>query len=189
MQVRYALERLFDDQDPAIVIDTIPAVLAWAPKKSRRPAIAFALITAADSPPSREEGTMALTWNLDALLARDPTVTQRAARMREGTSPHREHLTEVAGYGLALCAVSVLLPARRVVAWSRYVAPDLLFDVTPDALRGVEVAARSGGGASKLREIEREKTSALRADPIVAEAWLSLWCQRPGVGVTVQVKP
>lgn len=108
--------------------------------------------------------------------------------MRDGTSPHREHLAEVAGYGLSLCAISALLPGRRIVAWSRYAAPDLLFDVTPGALRGVEVAARSTGGASKLREIEAEKSGPLRDDPDVAEAWLSLWCHHPKLGWLLKVK-
>lgn len=188
MQVSYPLDRLFEDQDPTIVIDTIPAVLAWAPEKPRRRELGFSMTFSTNPKAPREEGALTVTWSLPPLLARDPGVAGRAARMREGTSPHREHLAEVAGYGLALCAISALLPGRRVVAWSRYAAPDLLFDATPGALRGVEVAARSAGGAAKLREVEAEKRPTLHDDPDVKEAWLSLWCQQPKLGWLLKVK-
>lgn len=108
---------------------------------------------------------------------------------------HREHLTETAAYGLALAAVSALLPGRRVVAYSFYAAPDLLFDATPDALRGVEVAGRTTGGTSALALVRDGddrtpgKIAGLLAAPGIAEAYLALWCARPRQGELSKVKP
>jgi hypothetical protein len=143
----------------------------------------------------KASGTLALTWDLAALAAHDPGVDAHARRLREGRSPHREHVTEVAAYGLALVAISVFLPGRRVVAWTRWSAPDILFDETPGALRGVEVAGRSQGGWSALRVVCDGSTTipgkraALRESADVAEAYLSLWCARPRVSMMLQVKP
>jgi hypothetical protein len=192
---RYALEQLYVDQPAELVCDTIPAVLAWVPAATRagsRQPFTFDLDIAMKD---RASATLGLGWSLEALAARDPLVEDRARRMREGRSPHREHVTEVAAYGLALVAISVLLPGRRVIAWNRWSAPDILFDETPGALRGVEVSGRSQGGRVALRVVcEGSKTipgkrAALRDSPDVAEAYLSLWCSRPRVSMMVQVKP
>jgi hypothetical protein len=59
-------------------------------------------------------------------------------RLRAKRSAQREHVTELAAYGLTFVAISLLVPGRRVVHMNMGVAPDLLFDVTPAALRGVE---------------------------------------------------
>lgn len=191
----YALEQLYADQSADIVCDTIPAVLAWVPgateARARQP-FAFDIEHVTRS---KLSGKLVLTWSLAALAARDPRVEERARRLGEGRSPHREHVTEVAAYGLALVAISVLLPGRRVVAWNRWSAPDMLFDETPGALRGVEVAGRSQGGWGALQVVcDGNKTSpgkraALRDSADVAEAHLSLWCARPRVSMMVQVKP
>jgi hypothetical protein len=188
VQVDYPLEQLFVDQDPALVIDAIPAVLAWAPAKQRKLGLKFDF-TFKKSATKPRVGAFSVGWKIPALEAHDPTVVARASRMREGTTPLREHLVEVAGYGLALCAISAMLPGRKVVGWSRYAAPDVLFDNTPGAIRGVEVAARSAGGAAKLRELESQKKPPLIEDADVAEAWLSLWSREPEVGWFVRVKP
>jgi hypothetical protein len=192
---RYALEQLYADQPAEFVCDTIPAVLAWVPSATTavsRPPFAFDLEVAVKS---RSSGRLLLDWNLAALASRDPLVEDRARRYREGRSPHREHVTEVAAYGLALVAISILLPGRRVVAWNRWSAPDILFDGTAGALRGVEVAGRTRGGLGALRIVcDGSKTSsgkraALRDSPDIAEAYLSLWCSQPRVSMMVQVKP
>lgn len=189
MRRRYALQHLFRDQEPAFVIDAVPAVLAWAPEGSESRGLRFKLAFADRTGAAQTDVAFSIHWRRDELELRDASVLSRAERMRKGQSPHREHLVEVAGYGVAMCAISALLPGRRVVGWSRYAAPDILFDATPDALRGVEVAARSGGGLSKLRELDAQKRPGLVDDPAVAEAWLSLWIAQPALGWFFQVKP
>lgn len=192
---RYALEQLYVDQPAEFVCDTIPAVLAWVPaatKAGSRQPFAFELEVAMKD---RASATLALGWSVAALAVWDPLVEDRARWLRDGRSPHREHVAEVAAYGLAMVAISVLFPGRRVVAWNRWSAPDILFDETPGALRGVEVAGRSQGGRGALRVVcEGSKTTpgkraALRDGPDVVEAYLSLWCSRPRVSMMVQVKP
>jgi hypothetical protein len=192
---RYALEQLYADQPAELVRDTIPAVLAWVPNSASAasgPPFTFDLEIAMKR---RSSATLALGWSLDALVARDPGVAECARRYRDGHSAHREHVPEVAAYGLALVAISVLLPGRRMIAWNRWCAPDILFDETPGALRGVEVAGRSQGGLRALRVVcDGTKTvpgkrANLRHSPDIVEAYLSLWCSQPRVSMMVQVKP
>lgn len=186
----YSVERLYDDQSPDFVIDAVPALLTWlggaeAPRSPRR----FAVEVGRGS----ERDVLTITWDLGQLSERDPALVDRVRRLRGG--PHREHVTEVAAYGLALVAISVFLPGRRVVAWSKYVAPDLLFDAAPNARRGVEVAGRTKGGWAALRTVrdgsrkQPGKAGQLRDDPEIAEAWLSLWCGAPAVAMMVKIKP
>jgi hypothetical protein len=47
-------------------------------------------------------------------------------------------------------AISALMPGRRVKTMNKGFAPDILLDVTPNALRGVETAGRTKGGRSEL---------------------------------------
>jgi hypothetical protein len=205
----YALEDLYIHQDRDLVAETIPAVLAWLNYTTVALPVRFQI-----SVPSTGPGpvVLALTWDLTALEHQDPGVKQRAYRLLTGRSPQREHVAELAGYGLAMVAISILLPARRVVEYRRGLAPDLLLDNTPGALRGIEVAARKSGGFSALRTIRmgtparftkpsrgrkrrrkrraiKGKASQLRAMQDVTEAHLSLWCCTPQVSEFVQVKP
>lgn len=76
-----------------------------------------------------------------------------ARLLREGRSAQREHVTQLAAYDLAFVAISVLMPGRRVLLMQQGVAPDLLFDTTPGALRGVEVAGRATGGRAALATV------------------------------------
>ncbi|MBN1610145.1 MAG: hypothetical protein JW940_26195 [Polyangiaceae bacterium] len=89
----------------------------------------------------------------------------------------------------------MLLPGRRAVGWSRWVAPDILLDDTPGAVRGVEVAGRSKGGLHALRLILEGRPGAtgkrqdLAARPDLVEAYVSLWCATPAVSLWAQVEP
>lgn len=81
------------------------------------------------------------------------------------------------------------------------VAPDILFDVTPAALRGVETAGRSTGGQSALKVVRNGspatktkpatpgKASKLAARPDLVEVHLSLWCASPRISIMEQLKP
>lgn len=109
--------------------------------------------------------------------------------MRSGRTAQREHVVELAGYGLALVAISALLPGERVVDMERFRAPDLLLDNTPGRLRGVEVAARSTGGAGALTGMRNEKIALILPRTDVVELRLSLWCGDPRMGVFAKVKP
>lgn len=199
----YSLERLFVDQDRDLVIDSIAAVLAWVPgtirRKVTKPFVfpldhAQAGVTAAHS--------LDLTWDDNALEALDPGVTARADRLRGGRTVQREHVTELAAYGLAFVAVSALMPGRRVTAMMMGAAPDFLFDVTPGALRGVEVAGRESGGRRALLAVRdgtkptvrnpsgtQGKAQQLLARIDVAEVHLSLWCASARLGIMEQLRP
>lgn len=186
----YALEQLYVDQDHDWVTDTIPAVLAWVPViHGPRPPFIFALDHAASSTHKPRRVELELQWNLDALAAHDPTLRDRARRMRTGRTTQREHVPELAAYGLALVAISVLLPGQRVVDMEQLRAPDILLDMTPGAYRGVEVVARSSGGWGALHAAHKEKVSLLTSKPHVVEAHLSLWCAWPRVAEFCMVKP
>lgn len=184
----YSLERLYFDQHRDFVIDTIPALLSWiAPSARATQPIAFEVA----STPSvkRQSELLKLSWKMDALVDQDATLQERARRLRRGTSAQREHVVELAAYGLALVAISVWLPGRRVVGWSKHSTPDMLLDASPGALRGVEVAGRSKGGLAALITALAEKRSALERMSDVKEAHVSLWCGSPRVSLFVQVKP
>jgi hypothetical protein len=192
----YALEKLYDDQLPDLVVDTIPALLAWLPASEGKeePAAAYRVRLGRRSRRIVEE-VLALSWNAAALVARDPGMVARTRRMREGMSAQREHVTELAAYALALVGISVWMPGRRAVAWSKRTRPDLLLDETPGSLRGVEVAGRTSGGLGALRVVlegskkKRGKRAELLELPDVVEAHVSLWCGRPAVAMIEQVKP
>jgi hypothetical protein len=208
---RYALEDVYVDQDPDLVVDSVPALLAWLNymnvKQPVRVSVAAPSVNAAPI-------ILELTWNLVSLAAKDANVTSRADRMIAGRTSQREHVTELAAYLLAMVAISIFLPGQRVRDFRRGAAPDLLLDATPGALRGVEVAGRKGGGFSKLRTVRLGtparaarrskrngkrsakrraavpgKAAQLQAMSDVVEAHLSLWCASPLVSEFICVKP
>jgi hypothetical protein len=188
--VPYALERLYQDQDHDWVADAIPAVLAWVPVDgARRQPYLFEVDHVAASRGPAKRLTLAIRWSVDALEAYDPGLRDRVKRMRSGRTAQREHVVELAGYGLALVAISVLLPGERVVDMERRRSPDLLLDMTPGALRGIEVACRSRGGWAGVRAVRREKTAELVPKKALAEAHVSVWCGWPRVTEFCRVKP
>ncbi len=194
--MRYPLERLFTDQDHDWVADAIAPVLAWVPGRSRAKA----------SPPFRfplevtgcgrvDRRAVDLTWDEQALASRVPGVLDHAGRLRAGRSVQREHVTELAAYGLSLVAISIVWPGRRIQAFSIGVAPDILFDLTPNALRGVESAGRATGGRRALvvvrngTKTQRGKHAQLAARTDLAEVHLSLWSASARHGMMEQVLP
>jgi len=186
----YALEQLYADQDHDWVVDTIPAVLAWVPGKSaktKRSPYRFALERR--GPGGVTEHELRLPWDLTALARHDPPARAKVRRYRSGRSVLAEHLTEVAAYGLALVAISVFMPGRRVQARRIFRAPDLLFDATAGALRGVEVAGRSRGGRAALVVVRDTKRPGLLASDDLVEVHLSLWSGSPRCAMMEQVKP
>jgi hypothetical protein len=75
------------------------------------------------------------------------------------------------------------------------VAPDILFDVSPGALRGVETAGRTSGGRAALIAVrngtrtQKGKAPDLIARTDLAEVHLSLWCVSSRIGIMEQLKP
>ena len=114
----YALEQLYTDQDRDWVIDAIPAVLAWLPGTSKanatQPFVFLVEHTVAGGPMRLVQ--IDLSWNVASLQAQDATVEERALRWRTGRTVQREHVTELAAYGLTFVAMSVLMPGTRVKA-------------------------------------------------------------------------
>lgn len=199
---QYALERLFVDQDHDWVIETIAPVLAWVPGKSKKRAqqpFRFEVEHARDG--GSTKALIDLTWNEPALEGIIPGIRAHARRLRTGRSAQREHVTELAAYGLTFVAISTLMPGRRVVSMQMGVAPDILLDVTPGALRGVETAGRATGGRSALGVVRNGraasagkpatlgKAATLTARADLAEVHLSLWCASPRISIMEQLKP
>lgn len=194
-RVRYALEQLYQDQPKDWVIDAIPALLAWLEPTPDRWTKAFAIAHTDEVGAREQHVTLALDWDVAKLALHDPHVLGRAARYRTGRTVQREQVAQYAAYGLALVAISVLMPGREVVGMQIGTSPDILLDTTPGALRGVEVAGRSKGGRGALRSIrlgsssDSGKAAQLLANIDVVEAHLSLWCASPSVAEFVRVKP
>lgn len=199
-QIAYSLEQLYADQDFDWVVDTVPGVLAWVPGRTRKqgsPPYGFILRHQPHSTAPVEAIELRLGWDFEKLVRHDGALRERAQRMRAGRTAQREHVTELAAYGLALVAASVFLPGRRVIGMRKGLPPDLLLDVTPGALRGIEVAGRSRGGFEELEQIRHGsprggmpgKQAQLVARTDVVEAHLSLWCASPRVAVMARVKP
>jgi hypothetical protein len=200
--ISYALQQLFVDQERDWVIDTIAPVLAWVPgtsKKKQQQPFRFRIQDTRGGTASSV--VLDLGWDASQLEQLVPGVVAHAARLRAKRSAQREHVTELAGYGLAFVAISVLMPGRRVVHVIAGSAPDLLFDVTPAALRGVEVSGRKSGGAAALavvrdgtaatggRPAKTGKASQLSARNDIAEVYLSLWCASPRISIMEQLVP
>ena len=188
--VHYPLERLFEDQHPDLVTDTIPSLLTWlSGKQSAAPPVSFRVRVGRE----QEEHHLHVDWAHAALEARCVELRDRLRRLRVG--PQREHFVELAAYGLALVAISVWMPGRRAAKFNEGAAPDILLGPTDGAVRGVEVAGRSSGGFGALRTViegtarEPGKRANLMRSDDVAEAHLSLWCLKPKVSVLLQVKP
>jgi hypothetical protein len=151
----YALEQLLADQEHDLVADTIAPVLAWVPGKTTKRAaqpFVFELEHKLSTAPAKTVA-IHLTWDVAKLQARIPGLAAHAERLKSGGSAQREHVPELAAYGLAFVAISVFMPGVRVLAFRKGLPPDLLFDVTPAALKGVEVAGRSTGGKASLRRV------------------------------------
>jgi hypothetical protein len=135
------------------------------------------------------------------LAALVPDVKAHAQRLRTGRSVQREHVTELAAYGLTFVAISLLMPGRKVVHVLKGSAPDLLFDVTPGALCGVETSGRATGGSAALQVVRHGtppaagkagspgKAATLLARSDLAEVHLSLWSGSPRVSIMERLKP
>ncbi|MBX3250222.1 MAG: hypothetical protein KF901_23795 [Myxococcales bacterium] len=185
----YPLERLYSDQDRDWVIDTIPAVVAWVPgtsKKLRNQPFRFPVVRSSGG--EVHEGVLELSWDESALLVHDSQVFEKAKRYATRRTVVAEKLTEVAAVGLSLVAISAWMPGRRVISCNLFAAPDLLFDVTPNALRGVECAGRAAGGRRALSQLAAEKRPTLVANPNLAEVTLSLWSKSARFTLLEQVK-
>ena len=194
----YALERLYEDQEPDLVADTIPAVLAWLGPISdgAEPSSSFKVRLGKPGAKATEDVALMLGWNAQALDRRCAGTLARARRMRSRKTADREHLAELAAYGLALVGISIWMPGRRAITFRVGLPPDILLDDTDGAIRGVEAAGRSSGGFSALRivlegskETPGGKRTQLAERSDVAEAHVSLWCIAPPVSLLLQVKP
>lgn len=194
----YALERLYEDQEPDLVADTIPAVIAWLGPDTDavEPSSSFKVRLDAGAKRRAADVMLALGWNAETLERRCTGTLTRARRMRSRKTADRERLAELAAYGLALVAMSVWMPGKRAITFREGLPPDILFDDTDGAVRGVEVSGRSSGGLGALRVVlegSRNEPGGKRAQLAerkdIAEAHVSLWCLAPPVSMLLQVKP
>ncbi len=198
--VHYALERLYADQERDWVVDAVPYVLAWVaapPLAAAQQPVDFDVGWKAAAPDRRPRRVrLSLTWDLPALVAEDAGLVARVERLRARRTVDREAVTRNAAEGLALVAVSVFLPGRRVVHMNAFSSPDLVLDaVTPGALRGVEVAGITRGGPKALAALRTGtatkpgKRAELLARPDIAEVHLSLWGGASRVAEMYKIKP
>src|SRR5262249_39302939 len=131
------------------------------------------------------ENALMLGWSSQELERRCAGTLARARRMHSRKTADREHVTELAAYGLALVGISVWMPGTRVITFREGLSPDILFDDTDGAVRGVEAAGRTRGGFGALRIVLEGtkgtpgKRAQLAARTDVAEAHVSLWCIAP----------
>ena len=106
--IEYALERLFVDQERDWVHDTIAPVLAWVPGQIRATRTQpFRFEIDHDSGRKMSKVYVDLHWDPHALERAIPGVQEHANRLRTGRSAQREHVTELAAYGLAFVAVDL----------------------------------------------------------------------------------
>lgn len=194
----YALQNLYEDQEPDLVADTIPAVLAWLgpSNDAAEPSSSFKVRVGEPGAKTTEDVALRLEWNAQALEHRCAGTLARARRMRSHKTADREHLAELAAYGLALVGISIWMPGRRAITFREGLPPDILFDDTDGAVRGVEASGRTSGGFGALRivlegtkETPGGKRAQLAERSDVAEAHVSLWCLAPPVSLLLQVKP
>jgi hypothetical protein len=179
--VVYDLGQLFEDHPAWFAEETIPHLFAWL-GLTRSP-LRFQVHL-----PDGQTAKLTVRWSAQDLRRKMDDLAVRVRRLTEGQSIQVEQVPQYGAYGLA-GVVSARILKRRVVALNAWSAPDLLFDDTPGALRGVEVAGRSHRGAAGLRELAEEKATSLRKMSGIAEAWLSLWCTAPQVSVLLKVRP
>lgn len=179
--VAYDLGQLFEDHPAWFAEETIPHLFAWL-ALTRSP-LRFQVHL-----PDGKATKLTVRWSPQDLRRRVDDLAGRVQRLTEGRSIQVEQVPQYGAYGLA-GVVSARILKRRVVALNAWSAPDLLFDDTPGALRGVEVAGRSHRGAAGLRELAAAKATSLRHASGVAEAWLSLWCTAPTVSLLLKVRP
>lgn len=193
----YTLERLYEDQEPDLVADTIPAVLAWLGPSQGGGALplSFEVRRGADKKASSND-KIVLRWDERKLERRSAGTLARAQRMRSRKTAEREHVTQLAAYGLTFVGISIWMPGRRAITFREGLPPDILFDDTAGAVRGVEASGRASGGFGALRVVlegsEREpagKRAQLVARADVVEAHVALWCAQPRVSMLLQVKP
>lgn len=183
----YDLADLFEHQDPVLFEDLLPSLLFWLRLRSgtRAPVVRRATFLVEIE---REARRLDLVWDAARLADLAPALPRQLQALDEGRTVARERATENAGYVLALIALSAFEPRRRVLHFNTFAAPDLIFDDTPGAERGVEVAARTRGGQRVLVRIRDHKLPGLLARPGYAEIQLSLWSGRPRAALIERVR-
>jgi hypothetical protein len=124
----YALEDLYEDQEPDLVADVIPFVLVWLPNAS-----VIQVSTGA-----KKNETLGLRWDARAIERRSRGTLARVRRVRTGKTADRERIAELAAYGLAFVAISVWMPGRRAISFREGLPPDIL--------RTQAASARSSAG-------------------------------------------
>jgi hypothetical protein len=96
----YALERLYEDQEPDLVADTIPAVLAWlGPLRDRAMLPLSFEVRRGDGKKAASSDKLVLRWDERKLERRGAGTLARAQRMRSRKTAEREHVTQLAAYG------------------------------------------------------------------------------------------
>jgi hypothetical protein len=176
----YDLGQLFVDQPEWFARETVPHTLAWlgAPTEPLR----FSLLLAGG-----RASELTVRWSREELTPHLPDLDASVARLIEGRSIQAEQVPQYGAYGLAGVA-SVVLGVRvlRLSAWS---APDLVFDSTPGALRGIEVAGRSHRGATRPPRAGGGEGPAAPQRARRRGGVALLWCTTPAVSLLLKVRP
>jgi hypothetical protein len=133
--------------DYFIVEPTIAAFISWVCK---RPAddIAFKLI----DKNYLHFGDLTVGIDLDEIRNYVPKIDEEITAFRNGRHILIEKQSELAGYCLGLVEISLFLEHRTIVRMARFHPPDFLFTEN-EPYEGVEAAARSSGGRSRIKDV------------------------------------
>ena len=159
--VRYDLDDLFRDHPDWFARETVPHLLTWL-RDVKSPAT-FRL-----QGDGAAEMRLDLHWSTTSLETRIPGLADEVLRLTEGRSVRIEQTPQYGAYALAGVVAAAVLK-KRVLVLRMGLPPDLLFDSSPGALRGIEVAGRSHKGLPGLRALAEGKSADLLRDPDVAE--------------------
>jgi hypothetical protein len=189
----YAVEQLFNDQDPDYVVEVAPALVSWLDPIGNA-AQPYSFLLREQNATTFTDHQLELTWDTAALSAKDAVFLSQVKRFRTRKTILLEDHPKLAAYGLAMIAISCFLK-EKVLAFERLNHPDLLLDVTPGKIRGVEVAGRTSGGRGRFtaalngtkEQIGKRKQLQTRVDLI--EAYVSFWCLEPSLAHWEKIKP
>lgn len=183
----YALEQLFCDQEPRIVRHYVAPLLSWHYRRKLVQPVNFHIMEYGQI--QNNVHSLSLTWDMERLRKSNGHLDDDLEGYIKRDGPDCERHAEKAAMCLGFIYASVILQ-KRIQKINIQAAPDLLYDVNPISLRGIEVAGRGSGGLSKLMRVRNspEKYRGLHDNTTVVEAYLSLWCCRPAVSHWEKVK-
>lgn len=184
----YSIEQLFEDQEPGMVRPYMASLISWHHKKKRQRLPLRYLIKQYSSNQVLDH-IFNLSWDIDRVRQKNIYIDEEISGYDTRIGPDCERQSERAAMCLGFIFASVVL-RQRIRKINIQAAPDLIYDLNPSAIRGIEIAGRATGGLTKLLRVRNspEKYPGIFENRTVVEAYLSLWCCRPSVSHWEKVK-